>query len=102
MKLNEKVLYFDEAMPWLEAFFEMGGESHPALFVIMPSGGHWKLRGIPPSLEARMQVRVPQPREWAGLLDVDLKLPREFPAPYFAIREGSSLFGRPKRMFIKL
>ena len=48
MKLNEKVLYFDEAMPWLEAFFEMGGESHPALFVIMPSGGHWKTSRDPP------------------------------------------------------
>lgn len=73
MKRNDKFLYFDEPMPWMESFFEMGGENHPALFVIMPSGGHWKLRGIPPSLEDRMKVRVPLPQEWAGLLDRDLK-----------------------------
>ncbi len=73
MKNRQKFLYFDEAMPWMDCFFEMGGETHPALFVIMPSGGHWKLRGIPPSLQERMQVRLPLPLEWAGLLDQDLK-----------------------------
>lgn len=73
MKKREKYLFFDEAMPWMECFFEMGGETHPALFVVMPSSGHWKLRGIPPTLEERMKVRVPLPQEWAGLLDDDLK-----------------------------
>ena len=47
--------------------------AHPALFVIMPSGSHWKLRGIPPTFQERMKVRVPQPKEWAGLLDEELK-----------------------------
>ena len=73
MKKQEKVLFFDQAIPWLESFFDLGGETHPALFIVMPSGGHWKLRGIPPSLERRMEVRCPLPLEWAGLLDQDLK-----------------------------
>lgn len=73
MKKREKYLLFEEAMPWMESFFELGGETHPALFLIMPSGDHWKLRGIPPTLEDRMKVRVPLPQEWAGLLDNELK-----------------------------
>jgi uncharacterized UPF0160 family protein len=73
MKKKEKYLLFEEAMPWMECFFELGGEMHPALFVVMPSGGHWKLRGIPPTMEERMKVRMPLPQEWAGLLDEDLK-----------------------------
>lgn len=66
-------LLFDKPVPWLESFFELGGEKHHALFVIMPSGEHWKLRGIPPSLRNRMAVRRPLPVEWAGLLDQELK-----------------------------
>ncbi len=73
MALNKKYLFFTEAMPWMECFFEMGGEAHPALFVVMPSGGHWKLRGIPPNLDERMQVRQPLPQAWAGLSGEDLK-----------------------------
>jgi len=69
----QKCLIFDRNMPWLETFFELDGVSHQALFVIMPSGEHWKLRGIPPSYEDRMKVRLPQPKEWAGLLEDDLK-----------------------------
>ncbi len=83
MQRNEKILFFDEAMPWMETFFEMGGETHPALFVIMPAGGHWKLRGIPPSLEERMKVRVPLPQEWAGLLEHDLKAASGIPGAIF-------------------
>lgn len=73
MREYTEVLFFDESMPWLESFFDSGGERHPALFVIMPSGGHWKLRAIPPSLKERMKVRMPLPQKWAGLLDQDLK-----------------------------
>lgn len=83
MQRREKFLYFDEAMPWMDTFFEMGGESHPALFVVMPSGGHWKLRGIPPSLEERMKVRMPLPTAWAGLLDEDLKRVSGIPGAIF-------------------
>lgn len=68
----DECLMFDKAMPWLEAFFELGGEKHKAEFVIMPSGNHWKLRGIPPNNERRMEVRHPLPEEWAGKMGEDL------------------------------
>ena len=73
MDESKKCLIFEQNMPWLEPFFDLDGEEHEALFVIMPSGQHWKLRGIPPSYEDRMKVRVPLPKEWAGLLEEDLK-----------------------------
>lgn len=73
MKKYTKCLIFDRNLPWLETFFELNGAQHPALFVIMPSGNHWKLRGIPPTYQERMKVRLPQPQEWAGLLEEDLK-----------------------------
>jgi uncharacterized UPF0160 family protein len=66
-------LIFDEALPWMDSFFDLGGEKHPALFVIMPSGDHWKLRGIPPNNEQKMLVRMALPEEWAGLIDEELK-----------------------------
>jgi uncharacterized UPF0160 family protein len=67
------VLEFARAMPWMDVFFEMGGEGHPAQFVIMPSGAHWKLRGIPPNSQDRMEVRTPLPEAWAGLMDAQLQ-----------------------------
>ncbi len=73
MATGRDYLIFDRNLPWLEIFFELNGAEHSALFVIMPSGNHWKLRGIPPSYQDRMKVRLPQPKEWAGLLDEDLK-----------------------------
>lgn len=73
MEENKPYLLFEQAIPWQENFFELGGEEHPALFVIMPSHGQWKLRGIPPDLAHRMQVRLPLPEEWAGLRDEKLK-----------------------------
>lgn len=66
-------LIFDKSLPWLEIFFETGGAGHQAKFVVMPSGHHWKLRGIPPTLEEKMKVRIPMPQEWAGLLEEDLR-----------------------------
>lgn len=66
-------MVFDESIPWMENFFDLGGEFHPAQFVIMPSGGHWKLRGIPPNLNERMKVRKPLPESWAGLHEEELK-----------------------------
>ena len=65
-------MIFEKSIPWLENFFDLGGEKHPAKFLIMPSGPHWKLRGIPPNLEERMKVRVPLPEEWAGKSDEEL------------------------------
>lgn len=66
-------LIFDQALPWMDVFFEMGGERHPAQFIVMPSGTHWKLRGIPPNSRDRMKVRKPLPERWAGLMDGQLR-----------------------------
>ncbi|MEX0961865.1 MAG: MYG1 family protein [Simkaniaceae bacterium] len=73
MKEGKDLLIFDRPMPWMESFFELGGEEHPASFLIMPTGENWKLRGIPPSLRDRMNVRIPLPVKWAGLLDDELE-----------------------------
>lgn len=73
MRPNKKWLIFDKAMPWMDVFFDQGGERHPALFVVMPSGTHWKVRGIPPNTNDRMQVRKPLPAKWAGLMEKELK-----------------------------
>lgn len=83
MKNSKICLMFDQGLPWLESFFDLGGEKHPALFVIMPSGVHWKLRGIPPTYEDRMKVRVPLPSEWAGLIAQDLKRVSGIPGAVF-------------------
>lgn len=73
MAHSKTCLVFEKAIPWLESFFSLEGKNHSALFVIMPAGEHWKLRAIPPDYEHRMQLRVPLPEEWAGLLDENLK-----------------------------
>ena len=73
MEKKDFFLVFEKAVSWVEAFFELGGENHPALFIIMPSGNNWKLRAIPPSYEDRMNVRIPLPEEWAGLRGEKLK-----------------------------
>jgi len=73
MESNSRVLFFDKALPWIDAFFEHDGETHPAEFIVMPAGVHWKLRAIPPSLSERMKVRKPLPEEWSGLLEKELK-----------------------------
>lgn len=69
MRASDEVLYFDKLLPWMDLFFELGGQEHPARFVIMPSSSGWKLRGIPPNAKDRMKVRQPMPEKWAGLLD---------------------------------
>lgn len=83
MEQDKECLFFDKAIPWLETFFELGGEKHPAKFVIMPSGKHWKLRGVPPSYDERMKVRIPLPQEWAGLCEADLKRVSGIPGAIF-------------------
>jgi uncharacterized UPF0160 family protein len=83
MKGATQVLMFERRLPWLENFFALGGEEHPAQFVIMPSDEHWKLRGIPPNLERRMEVRCPLPEEWGGLLDDELARVSGIPGAIF-------------------
>lgn len=73
MATKKKYLIFEESIPWMDAFFELGGESHKALFIVMPTQGHYKLRAIPPDSNSRMKVRLPLPFEWAGLHTDDLK-----------------------------
>ena len=73
MKAYKDYLIFDRAIPWMDTFFEYEGYQHPASFVIMPAGNCWKLRGIPPSSDHKMSVRVPLPKEWAGLSENELK-----------------------------
>jgi len=83
MKSNRECLMFEKNIPWLESFFELGGLDHSALYLIMPSGNHWKLRCIPPSYQDRMKVRVPLPDHWAGLLEDDLKKITGIPGAIF-------------------
>ncbi len=83
MKAGGNVLFFEKSMPWIDVFFDMGGERHPAQFVIMPSGTHWKLRGIPPNSKERMKVRVPLPEAWAGLMEDELKKVTGIPGAIF-------------------
>lgn len=83
MSKSRDVLLFDKNIPWQDSFFDLDGENHPALFVIMPSENHWKLRGIPPNSQQRMQVRMPLPLEWAGHLGEDLKRVTGIPGAIF-------------------
>lgn len=83
MKPKSSSLQFTESIPWMDVFFEMDGEHHPAQFLIMPSGKNWKLRGIPPNSKEKMQVRFPLPQEWAGLSDEDLQRVSGIPGAIF-------------------
>lgn len=83
MAEGKHCLYFEASMPWLDSFFQLGGENHPALFLIMPAGEHWKLRTIPPNLKDRMNVRMPLPENWAGLLEKDLEKVSGIPGAIF-------------------
>jgi len=49
----------------------------------MPSGKHWKLRGIPPTSDEKMKVRHPLPEDWAGLLDKELQQVSGIPGAIF-------------------
>lgn len=73
MKKQTAYLLFDRAMPWVDSFFSLEGENHPALFIIMPTGNHWKLRTIPFTRDTPMSIRHPLPESWAGLMDTELK-----------------------------
>lgn len=83
METHKVCLFFDKSISWLESFFALDGKHHPALFVIMPAQGHWKLRGIPPDYERRMQVRLLLPQNWAGLLGDELKTASGIPGAVF-------------------
>lgn len=73
MEAQSGLLEFSQAMPWTESFFALGGETHPAQFVLMPVDDQWKLRAIPPTGEDKMGVRRAHPTVWAGLRDAELE-----------------------------
>ncbi|MEC8306605.1 MAG: MYG1 family protein [Chlamydiota bacterium] len=77
------VLSFEGAIPWIDNFFELKGECHPAKFVLMPRDKMWKLRGIPPSSHRRMQVRKQMPKSWAGLSGKELSAASGIPGAVF-------------------
>ncbi len=83
MKTRSNYLLFEHHIPWMDAFFELGGDHHPAKFIIMPIAGQWKLRGIPPTNDDRMHVRMPLPAAWAGLMDQDLSAVSGIPGAVF-------------------
>lgn len=83
METQSEYLFFEQSIPWMEVFFDLHGIDHSAKFIIMPSGKHWKLRGIPPSLDEPMQVRVPLPKDWAGLLGKELQVRTGIPGAIF-------------------
>ncbi|MBN1914997.1 MAG: MYG1 family protein [Parachlamydiales bacterium] len=83
MAVSNRLLVFDKAIPWEEAFFSLDGDRHPAEFLIMPSGIHWKLRTIPPSFAKRMQMRRSLPLEWGGLREEDLRNASGIPGAIF-------------------
>lgn len=66
MSKGGELLFFERALPWLENFFFLKGERHPAKFLLMPSKNRWKVRAIPPCLEKRMAVRLSHPASWLG------------------------------------
>jgi uncharacterized UPF0160 family protein len=74
MEASGDVLVFDEMVPWLENFFELGGEKHPAKYVVMPVPNGWKLRVVPKNYEERMGARRDLPKEWGGLSDQEFEL----------------------------
>jgi uncharacterized UPF0160 family protein len=88
MNTGKEYLLFEHQVPWMEAFFELGGERHPAQFIIMPIGGQWKVRGIPPTNDERMRVRIPLPAAWAGLMDKDLTAVSGIPDAVFCHKGG--------------
>lgn len=83
MQTQGVCLYFDRPLAWQENFFFLGGESHPAAFVCFPTAGQWILRGIPPNLDRRMEVRIPFPEGWAGLLGQELAEATGIPGAIF-------------------
>lgn len=83
MAPGKKYLLFEEPMPWMDAFFAEGGESHPARYVIMPTQGRWKLKCIPPTLDLPMKMRKPLPEAWAGLSNEALARATGIPGAIF-------------------
>lgn len=96
MSAKKPYLFFPKAIPWQENFFMLGGLSHPALFVVMPSGDHWKVRAIPPDYEHRMETRLALPEKWGGLSDEALQKVTGIPGAIFCHKGGFTSVWRTK------
>lgn len=83
MASGKHYLVLDQSIPWIENFFSLSGQRHPACFVIMPSGEHWKLRGIPRFADQKMDLRLPLPLQWAGRMNADLQEVSGIPGALF-------------------
>ena len=83
MACGKHYLVLDQSIPWIENFFSLSGQRHPACFVIMPSGEHWKLRGIPRFADQKMDLRMPLPSQWAGRMNADLQAITGIPGALF-------------------
>jgi len=84
MDEKKEFLIFSEPLPWVDSFFELGGEKHPAKFLLMPtSQNQWKVRAIPPSEKDKMDTRVPLPAAWSGLMGEALEKVSKIPGAVF-------------------
>ena len=102
MTSPNKLLVYDRAMPWMDTFFSLGGEQHPAEFLIMPSGeNEWKLRGIPPSRDDLMAVRKKQPALWAGKKNEELVKITGIPGAMFCHKQRFISIWRTKEDALK-
>ncbi|NDE63271.1 MAG: MYG1 family protein [Chlamydiae bacterium] len=83
MDSSKEILIFDDMMPWLENFFELGGQDHPGLYIVMPVPNGWKVRVIPKTYEDRMGARKDLPKSWGGLTDHELEAVTKIPGAKF-------------------
>jgi uncharacterized UPF0160 family protein len=97
MASGQDLLVFNQPLPWLENFFYHDGVNHPARFVLYPSKGQWRLRGIPPSLANRMSLRLRHPEPWLGKMDQELQIITGIAEAIFCHKSGFvSVWGSQK------
>lgn len=66
VKEGRRVILLDRHHSWKEAYFELGGASHPTDFVVFPGESDVRVVAIPPEPGSFAQ-KVPLPESWAGL-----------------------------------
>lgn len=83
MQTNQPFLVLEKPLPWADNFFALGGEKHPACFLIAPIEGGWKVRAIPKSADDPLTLRCPFPASWAGLRGSELSSVSGIPGAVF-------------------
>ncbi|MFO0691961.1 MAG: MYG1 family protein [Polyangiales bacterium] len=66
VKMGRRVVLLDRHHSWKEAYFALGGASHPTDFVVFPGESDVRVVAIPPEPGSFGQKR-PLPAAWAGL-----------------------------------